>query len=124
MPLQTGVCMSFFAELQRRNVVKVAVAYIVASWLLLQLAEVLTELLELSTDVGKMVILLLVIGFVPTVVFAWKNTMGVIWYALDREHLKHPAVLPWLEKAGVADYWRIAGDPDYCHRSGETFECG
>ena len=63
--------MSFFAELKRRNVVKVGIAYVVASWLLLQLTEVLTELLELDTDVGKIVILLLIVGFVPALIFAW-----------------------------------------------------
>ena len=45
--------MSFIEELKRRNVVKVGIAYLVASWLLLQLTEVLTELLELSTEIGK-----------------------------------------------------------------------
>ena len=63
--------MSFFAELRRRNVFKVGIAYVVASWLLLQLTEVLTELLELTTDVGKIVIVLLIVGFVPALIFAW-----------------------------------------------------
>ena len=63
--------MSFFEELKRRNVVKVGIAYLVASWLLLQLTEVLTELLELNTDIGKIVIVLLVVGFIPALIFAW-----------------------------------------------------
>ena len=67
--------MSLFAELKRRNVFKVGIAYMVASWLLLQLTEVLTELLELSTDMGKIVIVLLVIGFVPALIFAWAFEM-------------------------------------------------
>ena len=67
--------MSFFEELKRRNVVKVGVAYLVAAWLLLQLTEVLTELLELDTQIGKMVILLLIIGFIPALIFAWAFEM-------------------------------------------------
>jgi TolB-like protein/tetratricopeptide (TPR) repeat protein len=67
--------MSFFEELKRRNVVKVGIAYLVASWLLLQLTEVLTELLELGTDIGKIVIVLLVVGFVPALIFAWAFEM-------------------------------------------------
>jgi TolB-like protein/thioredoxin-like negative regulator of GroEL len=63
--------MSLFAELKRRNVFKVGIAYVVASWLILQLTEVLTELLELETDIGKIVIILLVVGFVPAIIFAW-----------------------------------------------------
>ncbi len=67
--------MSFFEELKRRNVVKVGIAYLVAAWLLLQLTEVLTELLELDTDIGKIVILLLIIGFIPALIFAWAFEM-------------------------------------------------
>jgi TolB-like protein len=63
--------MTFFAELKRRNVVRVGIAYVVASWVLLQLTEVLIELFELSTDIGKFVVLLMIIGFIPAVIFAW-----------------------------------------------------
>ena len=63
--------MSFFEELKRRNVIRVGIAYAVTAWILLQLTEVLTELLELSTDVGKLVIVLLLIGFIPALIFAW-----------------------------------------------------
>ena len=63
--------MSFFDELKRRNVVRVGIAYIVASWLILQLTEVLTELMELESDIGKIVIILLIVGFIPALIFAW-----------------------------------------------------
>ena len=56
--------MSFFVELKRRNVFKVGIAYIVASWLLLQLTEVLVELLDLPDVAGRFVILILIIGFI------------------------------------------------------------
>ncbi len=67
--------MSIFEELKRRNVFKVAIAYLVASWLILQMTEVLTELLALEQDVGKLVILFLIIGFIPAVMFAWAFEM-------------------------------------------------
>jgi hypothetical protein len=38
--------MSFFQELKRRNVVRVGIAYAVASWLLLQFTEVLYEIVD------------------------------------------------------------------------------
>jgi len=63
--------MSLIAELKRRNVFKVGIAYVVAAWLILQLTEVLTELMELQSDIGKIVIILLVVGFVPALIFAW-----------------------------------------------------
>ena len=62
--------MSFFAELKRRNVFRVGIAYVVAAWLVLQLTEVLSGLLELQADLGKIVIVLLIIGF-PVALFFW-----------------------------------------------------
>jgi len=62
---------SLFTELKRRNVFRVAVAYVVASWLLLQIADVLMGVLGLPASVGKIVFLVLAIGFLPALVFAW-----------------------------------------------------
>ncbi len=67
--------MSFFEELKRRNVVRVGIAYIIASWLLLQLTEVLIELLDLPDVAGRFVILLLIVGFIPALIFAWAFEM-------------------------------------------------
>ena len=63
--------MSFFSELKRRNVFKVALAYIVAAWLVLQITDVLMSVLGLPETAGKFVFLLLVIAFVPILAFAW-----------------------------------------------------
>ena len=63
--------MSFFAELKRRNVVRVAVVYLVASWFVMQVADVCVSLLELPAWTGKFVFLLLLVGFVPALVFSW-----------------------------------------------------
>ena len=67
--------MSLLAELKRRNVVRVGIAYIVAAWLLLQLTDVLVDLLGLPDVAGKFVVLLLVVGFVPALIFAWAFEM-------------------------------------------------
>jgi TolB-like protein len=58
-------------ELKRRNVFKMAIAYVVASWLILQITDVLTSVLTLPDTAGKFVFLLVVIGFIPTLVFSW-----------------------------------------------------
>ena len=63
--------MSFFNELKRRNVFKVAIAYAVSAWLLLQVADVLVPMLELPEWTGKMIFLFLLVGFVPALIFAW-----------------------------------------------------
>lgn len=60
-----------FTELRRRNVFRVAAAYLVAAWLLIQLADILVPMLALPDWVPRLIFLLLLIGFVPTVIAAW-----------------------------------------------------
>jgi serine/threonine-protein kinase len=62
---------NFFAELKRRNVYKVAVAYGVVAWLLMQIASQIFPFLEIPNWVVRLVILLLVIGFPIALVIAW-----------------------------------------------------
>jgi adenylate cyclase len=63
--------MSFFEELNRRNVIKVAVFYVVASWLVLQVAELLFDALELPGSWLRLVLALLILGMPFVLVFAW-----------------------------------------------------
>ena len=61
----------FFEELKRRKVFRVAAAYLVAAWLLLQVSDLLVPILELPNWVSKLVFFLLAIGFVPALILAW-----------------------------------------------------
>ena len=63
--------MSFYEELKRRNVSKVAVLYIIAAWLLLQVTDVLSSLLTVPEWAGSFVIMLLLLGFFPVMIFTW-----------------------------------------------------
>jgi TolB-like protein/Flp pilus assembly protein TadD len=63
--------MSFFAELKRRHVYRVAIMYLVVGWLVLQVTDVLTSLLTLPAWTGKLVFSLLLIGFPLALVLAW-----------------------------------------------------
>jgi TolB-like protein/Tfp pilus assembly protein PilF len=63
--------MSFFEELSRRNVVKVAVLYVVASWLILQVADVLSSLLPVPEWTGSLVFIFLALGFPLVMIFSW-----------------------------------------------------
>lgn len=63
--------MSLFSELRRRNVFRVALLYLVASWMILQVADVGVSLLGLPDWTGRFVFLLLVIGFPLVVFFSW-----------------------------------------------------
>ena len=63
--------MSFFTELKRRNVIRVGILYLISAWLLLQLTDVLSSMLPVPEWTGSLVIILLVIGFFPTLIFSW-----------------------------------------------------
>ena len=62
---------NFFAELKRRNVYKVAVAYAVVSWLLIQIATQVFPFFEIPNWVVRLVVLLIVIGFPIALIIAW-----------------------------------------------------
>ena len=57
--------MSLFAELKRRNVLRVAIAYMAAAWMLIQVADIIFPRLGLSDTAVTNIILLLAIGFIP-----------------------------------------------------------
>ncbi len=62
---------NFFAELGRRNVYKVAVAYAVVGWLVVQVATQVFPFLEIPNWVVRLVIALVVIGFPIALIIAW-----------------------------------------------------
>ena len=62
---------NFFAELKRRNVYKVAIAYGVVAWLLMQIATQVFPFLEIPNWAIRLVIMLIVIGFPIALVIAW-----------------------------------------------------
>jgi hypothetical protein len=61
----------FFAELKRRNVYKVAVAYAVVSWLLIQAASILFPTFEAPPWVMKVFVTILVLGFPVALILSW-----------------------------------------------------
>src|SRR5205823_1142042 len=62
---------NFFAELKRRNVYKVAVAYAVVGWLLVQIATQVFPFLEIPNWIVRLVIALVAIGFPIALIIAW-----------------------------------------------------
>lgn len=62
---------NFFAELKRRNVYKVAVAYAVVAWLLIQVATQVFPFLEIPNWVVRLVIAIVAIGFPIALVIGW-----------------------------------------------------
>src|SRR3989440_3306194 len=66
---------NFFGELRRRNVYKVAVAYAVISWLLIQAASILLPTFEAPAWVMKAFVVFLALGFVLAVMISWAFEM-------------------------------------------------
>lgn len=61
----------FFAELKRRNVYKVAVAYAVVAWLLIQIATQVFPFFEIPSWGVRLVVLLILAGFPISLIIAW-----------------------------------------------------
>ncbi|PYL63621.1 MAG: hypothetical protein DMF20_12160 [Verrucomicrobia bacterium] len=61
----------FFGELKRRNVYKVAVAYAVVSWLLIQVATQVFPFFEIPNWAVRLVVLLLILGFPVALILSW-----------------------------------------------------
>src|SRR6478609_6477054 len=66
---------SFFSELKRRNVYKVAVAYAVVAWLLIQAASILFPTYEAPAWVMKIFVAIVALGFPIALVIAWAFEM-------------------------------------------------
>ena len=62
---------NFFAELKRRNVYKVAVAYVVVSWLLIQASSIFFPAFDAPPWVMKIIIIVVIFGFPVALIFSW-----------------------------------------------------
>ena len=63
--------MRLYEELRRRNVLRVGAAYLVGSWLLLQIVDVVGPILHLPESFARYLLFLLIIGLLPALMFAW-----------------------------------------------------
>src|SRR3979411_1407987 len=65
----------FFAELKRRHVYRVAIAYGVVAWLLIQVATQVFPFFEIPSWVVRLVVLVVVLGFPIALIIAWAFEM-------------------------------------------------
>lgn len=63
--------MPILQELQRRNVIRIAIAYGIASWVILQIVDVVSPMFDLPAWAPRLVFLLLIVGLIPALIFAW-----------------------------------------------------
>src|SRR6185369_17598545 len=86
--------MSLFTELKRRNVIRMAGLYVVAAWLIVQVAGTLLPVYEAPAWVMKTLIALLAIGFVPALVFSWAFELTPDGIRRDDEVLRDRSIAP------------------------------
>ena len=63
--------MSFLKELKRRNVFKVAIAYLITAWVLIQIADILAPQLNLPDWAPRLITFILLLGFPLSLLLAW-----------------------------------------------------
>ncbi len=109
----------FFAELTRRHIYRIAAAYAVVAWLLIQLYNNLTPMLKVPDWTGTLVLVLLIGGFPVALIFAWILELNAS--PVGEEVAPNPpaAKLRGHDKAGKADIpiktnraHAEAGEPD------------
>ena len=91
--------MSLLSELKRRNVLRVAAAYLVSAWLLIQVAETVLPLFGLE-GAARIVVIVLAIGFLPALILSWA-------FEFTPEGLRRDAAVSVGEGASVGDGRRL-----------------
>lgn len=86
--------MSFVQELKRRNVFRVGIAYAVASWVLLQIIDVVVPIIEAPEWVSKALLLMIAIGFPIAVLFAWAFEMTPDGLKFERDVDRTESITP------------------------------
>jgi TolB-like protein/Tfp pilus assembly protein PilF len=77
--------MSFITELKRRNVIRVALAYLAVAWLLIQVSETILPLFGFGSGAARVVVIFFGVAFLPTLVLAWTFEFTSEGFKLDRD---------------------------------------
>ena len=86
--------MSLFKELKRRNVFKVAIAYAITTWVLLQITDVVAGIMVLPGWAPKLILLVLLIGFFPALILAWAFELTPDGIKLETEVDRSKSIAP------------------------------
>lgn len=92
--------MSFFNELKRRNVVKETLAYLVVSWVLLQVASLMLPIFDAPDWVLKTITFTLILGLPVWIFFSWT-------YQITTEGFKKTSKISEEQKTNTATYKRL-----------------
>jgi uncharacterized membrane protein len=102
-----AVFVKLFDELKRRNVIRVAVAYAVASWLLLQVADLVIDNISAPAWVMQVFMLAMALGFPLVLVFSWAFELTPEGLKRDKEVDRQQSVAHYT--ARKLDRYRPAG---------------
>src|SRR5205085_6877134 len=96
VPQGRGSSMSgrWIAELRRRNVIRFAGLYLVAAWLVVQVAGTVLPMFDAPGWVARSVVVLLGIAFVPALVFAWVFELTPDGLRRDAEVPREASIAP------------------------------
>ncbi len=86
--------MSLFAELKRRNVIRMAGLYLVGAWLLVQIGETLLPIFHTPDWVLQTLVVLLAMGFIPALVFSWVFELTPDGLKRDSEVMPEQSIAP------------------------------
>ena len=86
--------MSLFRELKRRNVFRVGIAYLAASWLLIEVAETIFPLYGFGDTPARIVVTLLAIGFPLFLVFSWVFEITPQGLKLEKDVRREESITP------------------------------
>jgi len=92
--------LSFFNELKRRNVIRMAGLYLVGSWLITQVASTVLPMFGAPGWIAPSIVMLLAIGFIPAMIFAWV-------FELTPDGLKRDSEVPEEKSIGPQTAQRI-----------------
>ena len=101
------VKMSLFSELKRRNVIRMAGLYLVGAWLLTQVVSTVLPMFGAAEWLPRSIVLLLVIGFVPALIFSWVFELTPEGLKRDEEVTPEQSIAP--QTARRMDRMIIAG---------------
>ena len=85
---------NFFAELKRRNVVRMAGLYLVGAWLVTQVTSTVLPMFGAPEWLPRSIVILLVIGFVPALVFSWAFELTPQGLKRDEDVLPAQSIAP------------------------------
>lgn len=86
--------MSLFAELKRRNVFRVGIAYVVLAWLLLQVGDTLAPALHLPEWINSALVFFLLLGFPLAIFFAWAFELTPEGLKLEKDVDRDESITP------------------------------